>query len=166
MKTALAVLFLALSVSAHAAHPWIQFEGCYTSLERNGEPVESYKYYNVSKMSYGNAWFVTDTEGKKIPALNFMVYQKHSEAEQTVYYDYQAAFESLGNYSIDADGHHFVYEGTLKLYDGTVFSLSSSITLREMSESKLLLKVKRTVTTTDGTYDSNDEYLLEKKNCD
>jgi hypothetical protein len=165
MKTIIfSILFTMVGLSAYAAHPWAKFEGCYNTVERNGQSVVT-PNDEVSKIEFGDAWIVKDTAGEMLPSMNFVIFQKYSAADDTSYYDYQAAFQDLGKYSQDQNGDHFAFAGQLMYIDGTVFSMTSTITVQERSASKLVVKSKRVVPNTDGSFDSDDEYILEKKSC-
>ncbi len=154
--------------SGYAAdHPWKALEGCYDTVSRNGEPVEAPDPQLAgTSINEGVTSLVKAPDGSELEALNFSLFKKYTHGT----YDYDQAYafsdSGMGTYSQDSKGLHYVFEGRLKLaWDPTVFDMIERIDAQVAGAGVLNLHVYRKVPGTDGSFDTDDQYVLKSKPC-
>ena len=154
--------------------PWTDLEGCYDTVERNGQVVPKPDYMNkTTTFKSGSSHMMRDLDGKEIPSLELIIFQKYSKPENTLYMDWQPVFETMGQYAVAADGtRHFGFNGKL-IYDATEFGggksffhLEIALSIKSLGNDEWFFTQHRRVPEVpDHSMDVDDTYLLKKIIC-
>src|SRR4051812_42406386 len=130
IKNIILILAAVIGFAAHAEHPWKKYKGCYVTLEWNGEAVEP-REYGFSFITFAEESVFVDQNGKDIPNMLFVLYEKEVPEENATYFGWAEAFENLGKYSSDSSGDHFEFRGSLNTHEGTEMMFHSKISLKK-----------------------------------
>ncbi len=165
MKIFSALLSLAISSSAYAAHPWTDVPGCYSTVTQNGKPSNT-NGLTSSIRDVDDLAVITDIKGKPLGGLEMMIVQNYDAQTDEVKVDYQAALTGRGDYTTEADGtRSFAFDGFIRFQNMPPMRVKQNASVKWLSPSQLMLKTKRVVVGTGGMYDTDDNYVLEKQNC-
>lgn len=167
-----AIVFLTIAFFAQVAlasqHPWQDISGCYMTVERNGAPVINdpdmtygYPISFTDKAADGN---ITDIRGKTLPAMEFILFLKYDESDNSNYSTYHPVFANVGQFS--QHGNTRIYSVNDKFilnYDGRHnFTMIARTEIEKLENGALRVKILRTVPEVpSGEFDLDEELVLK-----
>ncbi|MDA8792361.1 hypothetical protein N9N67_03900 [Bacteriovoracaceae bacterium] len=144
-------------------HPWKALQGCYKTLEWNGEKVKDAPE-NLSVFEQEDDWVLTDLKEKSIDSLVMFIFQGCEDDE--CLYDYSSAFTKLGKYVKGRNGtNKYQYQGELIYMEDLKVKINMSISYKKLSGNRIQLTSKREVKSTDGELDADEAYVLKSVKC-
>lgn len=149
---------------------WINFFGCYRTVELNGHSLDYQGELNYTTIQNGDAWFVKDLYGRKIPSYKLKLYKGHDDLGNgriQHHFTIATAFHNLGETTEVGSSVYFNFEGPLLYaFDTSLqITLTHKIEVHRIDSKRIRVYSLVIIPEANGELDSDDHFVLEEINC-